>query len=137
MSKYLIPCMVFQPLIENAYLHGVAGLMERQGEIKVEILDQGEELHVVVSDNGIGIPPEKMKQVLAQDSMEMHGSKNKTAQADSSGLGLVNIRKRLNLFYQRDDLLTIISGPGKGTQVELKLPLIEEDRQHVHFDDCG
>ena len=111
--------------------------MERQGEIKVEILDQGEELHVVVSDNGIGIPPEKMKQVLAQDSMEMHGSKNKTAQADSSGLGLVNIRKRLNLFYQRDDLLTIISGPGKGTQVELKLPLIEEDRQHVHFDDCG
>ncbi|HBF38524.1 MAG TPA: hypothetical protein DDW50_14555 [Firmicutes bacterium] len=135
--KYLIPCMVFQPLIENAYLHGVAGLMERKGEIKVEILDQDEVLHVVVSDNGVGISPEKMKQVLAQGSLEMHGSGNKTVQADSSGLGLVNIRKRLTLFYQRDDLLTIISGPGKGTQVELKLPLIEEDRQHVQFDDCG
>jgi two-component system, sensor histidine kinase YesM len=136
LSKYLIPCMVFQPLIENAYLHGVAGLIERKGQIKVEINDEGEVLHVVIADNGVGIPSEKMKQVLAQDSLELQASSTST-HMDSSGIGLVNIRKRLRLFYGREDLLTIISGPGKGTQVELKLPLIEEDRRHVQFDDCG
>jgi sensor histidine kinase YesM len=137
LRKYLIPCMVFQPLIENAYLHGVAGLLERKGEISVIIRDEGEQLHLVVRDNGVGIPQDKMKQVLAQDSLEIQVSEGHTSQSDSSGIGLVNIRKRLRLFYGRDDILTIISRPGEGTQVELKLPLIEEVRPNVQFDDCG
>ncbi len=135
--KYLIPCMVFQPLIENAYLHGVAGLVERKGEISVAIQDESEMLHVVIRDNGVGIPQDKMKQVLAQDSLEMQVPQGKNAQSDSSGIGLANIRKRLRLFYGRDDLLTIISRQGQGTQVELKLPLIERERQHVQINDCG
>jgi two-component system, sensor histidine kinase YesM len=137
LAKYLIPCMVLQPLIENAYLHGVAGLTERQGDIIVAVQDEGAQLHVVVIDNGDGIPQEKMAQVLAQDSLEKLMIHSKTAQGDSSGIGLANIRKRLHLFYQRDDILTITSGSGKGTQVELNLPLIEEGSQHVQFDDCG
>ncbi len=137
LTKHLIPCLVFQPLIENAYLHGVAGLKERKGEIHVVIRDEGERLHVIIGDNGVGIPPDKMKRVLAQDSMEVHFSQGNTLQSDSSGIGLGNIRKRLRLFYGRDDLLTIVSRPGEGTQVELKLPLIEEERPHVQFNDCG
>ena len=78
-----------------------------------------------------------MKQVLAQDCLEMQVPQGKNAQSDSSGIGLANIRKRLRLFYGRDDLLTIISRQGQGTHVELKLPLIERERQHVQINDCG
>jgi sensor histidine kinase YesM len=135
LGKYLIPCMILQPLIENAYLHGVAGLMERKGEISVTIKDEGASLHVVVGDNGVGITTEKLEQVLSKDGLEI--SSGKTNQADSTGLGLVNIRKRLRLFYRQDNLLTVTSQPGVGTQVMLKLPLIEEDRRHAQFNDCG
>jgi sensor histidine kinase YesM len=135
LEKYLIPCMILQPLIENAYLHGVAGLMERKGRIVVALKDENTQLYVVIQDNGVGIAPEKMEQVLNQDSLEMPFSK--TTKSDSTGLGLVNIRKRLRLFYRRDDLLTITSRPGKGTQVALTLPLVEEDSKHAQFNDCG
>jgi two-component system sensor histidine kinase YesM len=135
LEKYLIPCMILQPLIENAYLHGVAGLTERKGQITVAIRDEGAQLHVIVSDNGVGIAADKMEQVLHQDSLEIPFSK--TSQVDSTGLGLANIRKRLRLFYRRDNLVTISSHPGLGTQITLKLPLIEEDVRHAQFDDCG
>jgi two-component system sensor histidine kinase YesM len=141
LEKYLIPCMILQPLIENAFLHGVAGLTERKGEIKVVINEEGTVLHVTVGDNGVGIAPEKMEQVMAQGSMELSRTKAVQGQGqgrgDSTGLGLANIRKRLRLFYRQDKLLTIASKPGQGTCVELKLPLIEGDNIHAQFNDCG
>jgi Predicted signal transduction protein with a C-terminal ATPase domain len=139
LEKYLIPCMILQPLIENAYLHGVSGLMKQKGEILVNIIDEGDQLSIIVSDNGVGIPAEKLQQVLNGSACEncVETTAVKTSQADSTGLGLVNIRKRLRLFYRKDNLLTIASQPGMGTQVTLKLPLIEEDGRRAQFNDCG
>lgn len=134
LEKYLIPCMILQPLIENSYLHGVAGLTKRKGKILVTIQDEGRELRVLISDNGVGVTPEKLKQVLTQDGFEF-GNNGK---GDSTGLGLVNIRKRLLLFYRRSDLFEISSSPGIGTQVTLTLPLVEEEAsKHAQFNDCG
>ena len=40
----------------------------------------------------------------------------------STGLGLGNVIRRLQLFYQCEDIFTIHSEIGKGTIVELRLP---------------
>ncbi|MGE5583847.1 MAG: histidine kinase [Bacillota bacterium] len=135
LEKYLIPCMILQPLIENAYLHGAAVLTDRQGKIGVKITDEGSQLQIMITDNGVGIAPGKLKQVLTQEGKEI--PMHKGSKRDSTGIGLANIQKRLRLFYDRDDLLTITSEPGQGTQVVLKLPMVEEDSRHAQFNDCG
>jgi two-component system sensor histidine kinase YesM len=125
LGRFLVPCMILQPLIENAYLHGVAGLVKSKGLIKVEITATGSQAQIVISDNGVGIKPEILQQILAPLKTKKPFSKDETG-SNSTGLGLVNIQKRLALFYKQDNLLTIDSQQGEGTTVALKLPLVEE-----------
>ena len=71
----------------------------------VEILPEGEEIAFRVSDNGVGMTAERLREVLADGA---------------SGIGLRNIRRRLQLEYRRT--LHITSRPGEGTTVWFSLP---------------
>lgn len=134
LNKFLIPCMTLQPIIENAYLHGIADLTEYQGKIRIELsLGEGR-LQIDISDNGVGISQAKLAKVLKGEQIKTASFKK---QGKTSGLGLANIRKRLELFYQQNDLFFISSRPKQGTQVSLKLPLIEEGKAGAQFNDCG
>lgn len=134
LGGFLIPCMTLQPIIENAYIHGVANLTDTQGKIRIEIGIREGRLQIEVEDNGVGLSRGKLAKVLNPEP-----SKDPTLkrQGKSNGLGLANIRKRLELFYQQKDLLTITSRPKHGTKVCLSLPLIEEGDAIVQFNDCG
>jgi two-component system, sensor histidine kinase YesM len=102
-----IPPMIIQLLVENSIIHGLTGL-DRDGIIKVEGLKDGNFAIITVEDNGVGMTEadEKIRE-------------NKT----TTGLGLANIRRRLELYYSRQDLLTIESSLGKGTKVCITIPL--------------
>ncbi len=119
----LIPCMTLQPLLENAYIHGVAPLTGRQGKIAIDLEQRGERLRVTITDNGVGIPPGKLAEVSAREKPK---GIPKKGEARSNGLGMNNVRKRLELFYKQTGLMTIASEPGQGTRVILELPIIEE-----------
>lgn len=134
LNKYLIPCMTLQPIVENAYIHGVANLTDTQGKIRIEIGIREGRLQIEIEDNGVGFTRAKLAKVLNTEPGKSPASKR---QGKSNGLGLANMRKRLELFYRQTNLLTIVSRPKQGTKVLLSLPLIEEGEAGVQFNDCG
>ncbi len=56
-----VPAMLLQPFVENAIIHGILPNEEKIGEILVEIRIVGEQLEIIVDDNGIGIEESKTK----------------------------------------------------------------------------
>ncbi len=111
-----IPKLLFQPLVENAIIHGIEPL-DRAGTLHIEVksvvnLSVGENggeqwLTIAVRDNGTGFD---------RDFME-----------DKEGVGLSNVFERLKIAYERAEY-QIKSRPGRGTEVLVMLPLGNEVR---------
>lgn len=53
-TNSLIPQLFIQPHVENAIKHGIANLENRQGILKIEIVQAGAGIICTVEDNGIG-----------------------------------------------------------------------------------
>ncbi len=104
-----VPSMVLQPLIENSIKHGLAGLVDG-GTIwlRASLLPK-QRLLLVIEDNGAGIPEERLEE-LFQPGPE-------------SGIGVNNVRERLEVLYALDFRLTVDSRVGQGTRTEIEIPL--------------
>lgn len=102
--KFLI-----QPLVENAIIHGVSGL-EKQGEILVRAREKAGCLEITVADNGVGF---------TEKSERKDKTRHKT-----HGIGLENIRQRIELFYGEQYFLKISSKKGYYTKATMKLPVL-------------
>jgi len=101
--RQLIPNLVLQPLVENAVKHGLSRKVG-PGTLRIAArLDDGL-LTLVVGDDGLG-----MSSTVLADVFER-------------GVGLRNLRARLERLYGPAHLPEITSTPGGGTRVELKLP---------------
>ena len=111
-----IPILTLQPIVENAFIHGVESL---ESEGLIEIVGHADSDHVIlkIKDNGIGMSEETKQSFLSSTHKQSHASTG-----HSTGLGLGNVIRRLQLFYQCEDIFTIHSEIGKGTIVELRLP---------------
>lgn len=110
-ADFQIPLLTLQPIVENALIHGVED-MESGGIIKVIAFQEDHEVIVEVSDNGRGIDSGTLSKLLTDKPVTSH----------TTGLGLQNVRDRLQLFFRKENLLTIESLPGRGTTVRLALP---------------
>ena len=110
-----IPSMILQPIVENSINYGVRNI-EWAKKISLSVYELGDYICVSIKDNGIGMNSETITKIL-EGSYE--GNPQKT---DSNGVGLANCIERLNIFYERDDVLDIISeGKNKGTETILYL----------------
>ncbi len=109
-----IPPMIIQLLVENAIKHGFTGT-NKEGEIDIKIFREKEFVVIEVEDNGRGICKEKLASIKRGEDIK----KNKY----STGLGLMNVRKRLELYFDRSDLLSIDSMEGLGTKVRIFIPV--------------
>jgi sensor histidine kinase YesM len=119
----LIPTMVLQPVLENALVHGVRPA-EDEAVVAITAADEGGSLCLEVRDNGGGMPPELVEQIL-------HGPANEPA-ADgrpSTGVGMRNVRDRLRLIYGERVRLTIESREGEGTLVRIVIPLVYDEEE--------
>jgi two-component system, sensor histidine kinase YesM len=113
-----IPGMILQPLVENAFMHGIESL-EEGGVINVTVhrsLDLENYCLIKVEDNGIGITDEKLESIL-------NNNENDTGK-QRAGIGVKNVIKRLRLMYVNQDVFRIESTIGKGTTVYIKIPII-------------
>ena len=106
-----VPTLVIQPIIENAIAHGVDNLSQG-ASIRVDVLQRSGYALVRVEDNGIGMSEEQIIHSL-------DGSINRTDK--SGGLGLYNVKQRLELFSGRNDPIHIESQVGHGCRIELNL----------------
>ncbi|BCJ95873.1 hypothetical protein acsn021_34420 [Anaerocolumna cellulosilytica] len=111
-SKYKIMPLIIQPIVENAFVHGLEE-KEATGEIYIYIEEQ-ENLMIHVIDNGLGIPEYKLEQ-LREDMNNMD-------ELHKSNIGLSNVHQRIKLLYGEHYGLTITSKEQVGTSVSILLP---------------
>ena len=119
--SYCIVKLILQPILENAINYGVSGL-DDSGEIKITGKLEGERIILAVEDNGIGMPKEEAD-LLLTDSQRV--------QKKGSGVGLVNVKNRIQILFGKAYGLVIESEPDEGTTVFVHLPAVpytEENR---------
>ncbi|WP_069741090.1 sensor histidine kinase [Streptomyces sp. EN23] len=104
-----LPFLCLQPLVENAVKHGLEGAVTRS-RITISALDAGSEAEVVIEDDGTGMDPERLRQILRGEG------------GASAGIGLLNVDERLRQVYGDDYGLVIETGVGAGMKITLRLP---------------
>ena len=115
-SHMACPKFILQPLIENCIVHSVSKLL-RPVRIRIEACETLEEARIVISDNGAGIPPERLVEIRSRLDAGDAGM----PQEGESGWGLYNVAARVKSFYGGSSRLEIESEPGKGTVLTLYL----------------
>ena len=120
--------LILQPFVENAILHGLSAQKSR---IHITVAAEREEdmLVFTVADDGVGIPEERMPQILAKntgatlDAADMVEDDTRTASAEG-GYGIVNVDERIQTYFGDPYGLTISSTVGLGTVVTIRVPLL-------------
>ncbi|MBB5325435.1 two-component system sensor histidine kinase YesM [Anoxybacillus tepidamans] len=117
-----IPKLLIQPLVENAVLHGIGNKTDL-GIVWVTVEDCHESSDIVikVADDGYGMDEQTKEKV-----NELLNNKE-VSSAKGSGMALVNVNKRLQLYYGEERKLVIHSELGQGTVVLLKIPKSGEE----------
>lgn len=108
-----IPQFILQPIMENAVVHAF-GDASSGYFIRIHSSACDNVLHILVEDNGRGMEKNELH------SLQL--SLNRDEASDES-IGLVNVNQRIRLFYGESYGLQISSTPGKGTRIEILLPL--------------
>ncbi|PHV70049.1 hypothetical protein CS063_12130 [Sporanaerobium hydrogeniformans] len=114
LESYKIIKFTIQPIVENAIFHGIEPKM-KSGMISISIRKEKEDVLICVKDDGIGMSPEKIEEVLSQ--------KGKRSKEGLSSIGVSNVDERLRLTYGEDYGLTLQSIEGEFTEVTIKIPL--------------
>ncbi len=99
-----VPPMLLQPVAENAIKHGLEPKIDG-GRIDVTARREGDQLVLVVADSGLGV--------------------NAMRRADSTGLGLPNLRARLAALYGQAGKVTIMDNQPTGTRVNISFPIAD------------
>lgn len=108
-----IPQFILQPIMENAVVHAF-GDASSGYFIRIHSSACDNVLHILVEDNGRGMEKNELH------SLQL--SLNRDEAPDES-IGLINVNQRIRLFYGESYGLQISSTPGKGTRIEILLPL--------------
>jgi two-component system LytT family sensor kinase len=95
-----VPTLLWQPVLENAIRHGVTPLPGR-GRIVIASRREGDELVLEIRDNGTGLP---------------------AGGAPREGVGLRNIRERVDQLYGSRAVFRLAPAPGGGAIATLRLP---------------
>jgi two-component system LytT family sensor kinase len=99
----LVPSMLLQPLVENSIRHGLASKIDG-GTISVRSRLLDGRLQILVEDDGVGIPEEKLAGLFKQ------------------GIGVSNANERLKVLFGEDYKMWIDSRPGEGTSTGIDIP---------------
>ena len=114
MLKFLL-----QPLVENSILHGFRECPP-PWVIQVEAFEISNKLVVTVSDNGRGIK---------QDELQILNDRLASSDASGGSIGLMNIQRRIRLYYGEAFGLKIQSTVNQGTKIIAVLPAIENTQR--------
>lgn len=117
LDEVRIPSMILQPVVENAVNHGIRDI-EWEGYIHLTVRREEDAIKISIRDNGKGMTEAQIENVLQGNAAQNQ------EQSDSTGIGMNNVISRLELYYEKTDLLEIYSeGIGKGTEVVITIPL--------------
>jgi two-component system LytT family sensor kinase len=104
----LVPSMLLQPLVENSIKHGLSNKVQG-GTIRIRTHRGDSKLHLLVEDDGVGIPEAKLATLLEQ------------------GIGVSNVNERLKVLFGNQYRMWIDSQPDRGTRVQIEMPELQTD----------
>ena len=111
--------LILQPVIENAFHHGVRN-MASGGRVRIcGDLDEADNcVRFTIEDNGVGIRQERLQK------LQTLLSGSPLSVRDGPFMGLVNINDRIHIAYGREYGLSVESTYGSGTRVTIRIPII-------------
>ena len=118
LMEYQIPKLTLQPIIENSVLHGILETPSKTGTIVLTGWLEDSDIVLLISDDGVGIPPEKLRTLLLENSYGI------TSASSGTNIAVYNTHRRLQILYGEKYGLKYSSEFGKGTDVELRIPAI-------------
>lgn len=127
-----VPALLLQPVVENAVLHGCEQKKEPT-TITVTSSLQQERLEIEVRDDGPGMNAETLLRLQRKvEGLE----ESESLDRNHTGIGLINVNKRIKVKYGNDYGLHISSIQGTGTTVVLSIPyLAVKETSYVQIDD--
>ena len=117
LMEYQIPKLTLQPVVENSILHGILEKESKSGTIVLTGWLEDQDVVLLISDDGVGIPPEKMPTILSGTGHSSTGGTN---------IAIYNTHRRLQILYGPKYGLTYTSKPGQGTEVQIRIPAKKE-----------
>jgi two-component system sensor histidine kinase YesM len=119
--SYCTVKLIVQPILENAVYYGVKN-MDEDGRILVKGWKEEGNIYISVEDNGFGMPQDVVDQLLDEN--------NKHVPHKGSGVGLINVHKRIQLRFGTAYGLKIESEEDHGTKITIHLPAIPYNEEN-------
>lgn len=101
-----VPGILLQPLIENCIKHGLEPRIHG-GQITLRSRIKGDHAVIEVEDDGVGIG----------------GRPANDLRKTGTGIGMKNVRERLEVLYGSNARFTVVSSPGRGTLISIEIPI--------------
>ena len=114
-SEIKAPKFVLQPIIENALVHGLDSKING-GNIRIFGGCDGKDILLTVEDDGVGMPEEVRRNLLNENLRKSDDNGKHTH------IGILNVHKRLRLYFGPSYGLSIHSEVGVGTVVTIRIP---------------
>lgn len=106
----VVPPMTLQPFVENAMKHGLKDQVEAC-ELAIMICRSERGILITIRDNGVGISEGRMQELLTSPVLSEKGT----------GIGLYNVKRRLEMMYGDNVLLQVKSKQRVGTTFTIEL----------------
>ena len=108
-----VPSFLVQPIVENAVRHAMRD--EGPLNLDIQVVTEGDDVLIAVADDGLGMDRAVAERLLAAASAQPSTSGRGT------GMALRNVADRIERFYGEGSGVEIVSKPGEGTCVTLRL----------------
>lgn len=112
-KNYMILPLIIQPLVENAFVHGIEG-SKSNGRIDIRVYYSNEYVLIDVTDNGQGMSEEKLREL--EEKLEISDT------SSGKSIGLTNVHKRIKMYHGEKYGMSIKSKLGEGTTIRVTLP---------------
>ncbi|QUH29983.1 sensor histidine kinase [Vallitalea guaymasensis] len=109
----IIPKMIMQPLVENAFVHAIEKNTDDTTLYIGTKIDE-HNLIIIIQDDGVGIEPSQLDGIIANLDSEND---------DSSHVGISNVHRRIRMIYGNEYGVKIESEHGEGTKISIMLPI--------------
>lgn len=116
-SSLIVPRLILQPIIENAFEHGLEKKASK-GLLKVNFLRKDNDFCIAIEDNGEELTEEELKKLqnaLAEDEY------------NNEVTGIININQRIRLKFGEQSGLTVMQGEMGGLKVIIRIKIVEGD----------
>ena len=112
-KNQMIPRLILQPILENAYNHGLTN-KKSSGKVEIQMTLFEKDLLISIEDNGDELKEEEISHL--QNALLVKENKNEEI------TGILNVHLRLQLMFGNRYGLSLSRGTSGGLRVEIRIP---------------